>query len=91
LKGLLVSLFASRLRRQIPAQRQPFYLLSGQNMEYLREPLGLTNKHVGFVYLLDENLRIRWAGCGFARPEEQESLVKCTGVLLKRLKNRRGT
>ena len=53
-------------------------------MDYVREPLGMNNKHIGFVYLLDENMKVRWAGGGIARPEEAESLQKCVGVLLKR-------
>ena len=59
-------------------------MVSSQNMEYLREPLGMDNKHIGYVYLLDPNLRVRWAGCGFARGEETEALKNCVRVLLDR-------
>ena len=55
-------------------------------MEYVREPLGMNNKHIGFVYLLDEQMRVRWAGGGMAIPEESTSLRKCTQVLLGRIK-----
>lgn len=54
-------------------------------MEYVREPLGMANKHVGYVFLVDENLKIRWAGCGDAKAEETSALEQCTGVLLNRL------
>jgi ATPase complex subunit ATP10 len=54
-------------------------------MEYVRDPLGMTNSKVGYVYLIDENLRIRWAGCADATLKEAQSLESCTGVLLKRL------
>lgn len=54
-------------------------------MEYLREPLGMTNSRVGYVYLIDENLKIRWGGCADATPQETQSLLSCTGVLLQRL------
>jgi mitochondrial ATPase complex subunit ATP10 len=54
-------------------------------MEYVRDPLGMTNSKVGYVYLIDENLKIRWGGCADATKKEAESLERCTGVLLKRL------
>ena len=58
-------------------------------MEYVREDLGMVNKHVGYVYLLDEMCRVRWAGCADAKPEEVRALETCTGVLLDRLEKRR--
>jgi len=45
----------------------------------------MTNARIGYVYLLDHNLKIRWAGCADAKTEEQEALLRCVGVLLKRL------
>lgn len=57
-------------------------------MEYVHDPLGMTNSKVGYVYLLDENLRIRWAGCADAYPTEPAALESCTGVLLKRLEEK---
>jgi len=57
-------------------------------MEYVREPMGMVNKHIGYVYLVDENCKIRWAGGGFAREEEKMSLRNCTRVLLQRLSER---
>ena len=54
-------------------------------MEYVREPLGMTNSRVGYVYLIDENLRVRWGGCADATAEEAKALETCTGVLLRRL------
>lgn len=50
----------------------------------MREPLGMTNSRIGYVYLVDENLKIRWAACADAMEEEEEALVRCTGVLLDR-------
>jgi mitochondrial ATPase complex subunit ATP10 len=45
----------------------------------------MTNSKVGYVYLIDENLKIRWGGCADPTPKETESLEICTGILLKRL------
>jgi ATPase complex subunit ATP10 len=57
-------------------------------MEYTREPLGMVNNRVGYVYLVDEDLKIRWAGCADAKPEEARALESCTGVLLNRLEKK---
>ncbi|KZP18123.1 hypothetical protein FIBSPDRAFT_829636 [Athelia psychrophila] len=88
LKSFLVSLFLSSIRKQVAPDLHATYLVSGQNMEYVREPLGLVNKHVGYVYLLDENLKVRWAGCADAKPEEARALESCTSVLLDRLQKK---
>lgn len=47
--------------------------------------MGMVNKHIGYIYLVDENCKIRWAGCGFATEDEDVSLQNCTRVLLQRL------
>ncbi|KAH7886843.1 ATPase assembly factor ATP10 [Phlebopus sp. FC_14] len=85
LKSWLVSLFLSSIAKEVPAQLHPTYLVSNQDMEYVREPLGIVNKHVGYVYLVDEQLKVRWAGCADAKVEEAKALEQCTGVLLNRL------
>jgi len=85
LKSLLVSLFLSSLRQTIPVELQPTYLVSSQNMEYVRDSLGMVNKHIGYVYLLDEHLKVRWAACGDAKLEEADALRTSVGVLLNRL------
>ncbi|BGP55308.1 Mitochondrial ATPase complex subunit atp10 [Rhodotorula sphaerocarpa] len=85
LKGFLVSMFLSSLRRTVPASQQPTYLLSHQSLEYLRAPMGMENKHVGYVFLVDGKRKIRWAGCSWATVDEEEALRKCAHVLVERL------
>jgi len=85
LKSLLVSIFLSSLRQAVPVKLQPTYLVSSQNMEYVRDSLGMVNKHIGYVYLLDEHLKVRWAACGDAKLEETDALRTSVGVLLNRL------
>ncbi|KAJ7496890.1 ATP10 protein-domain-containing protein [Mycena latifolia] len=85
LKALLVNLFRHNLRAKVPKELYGNCLLSTQNMEYLREPMGLTNRMVGYVYLIDENLKIRWAAGGDATRAEVQALESCISVLLKRL------
>ncbi|TFK49184.1 hypothetical protein OE88DRAFT_1663625 [Heliocybe sulcata] len=89
LRSMLVNLFTSRLRKSTPPELHPTYLLSSQDMEYQREAIGLDNKHIGYVYLVDENLKIRWAGGGDAKVEESEALLRCTKVLLERLQQKK--
>ncbi|THH16131.1 hypothetical protein EW146_g4458 [Bondarzewia mesenterica] len=86
LKSLLVNLFLSSLRSSVPSRLQPTYLVSRQNMEYVREQLGMVNTRIGYVYLVDEMLKVRWAACADAKPEEQEALLRGVGVLLNRTK-----
>lgn len=52
--------------------------------------MGMTNSKVGYVYLIDENLKIRWAGCADATEKEAQALECCTGVLIKRLEEKSG-
>lgn len=91
LKSWLLSLFLSSITKSVPSELRSTYLVSNQNMEYVREPLGMTNKHVGYVYLVDENLKVRWAGGGDAKVEETNALEQCTGVLLNRLEKRKAS
>ncbi|KAI9509244.1 ATPase assembly factor ATP10, partial [Russula earlei] len=84
LKSILVNIFLSSLRSKIPPSQHTRYLVSRQNMEYVRESLGMTNSRIGYVYLVDENLKIRWAACADAKEEEEDALIRCVGVLLNR-------
>ncbi|CAA7267251.1 unnamed protein product [Cyclocybe aegerita] len=88
LKSFLVKLFSNSLRSSVPLELQKNYLVSSQNMEYLRDPLGMTNSKVGYVYLIDENLKIRWGGCADATLREAQSLESCTGILINRLEEK---
>ncbi len=44
----------------------------------------MTNSRIGYIYLVDENLKIRWAACADAKKEEEEALIRCASVLLNR-------
>ncbi|GAA5916322.1 hypothetical protein JCM8208_007393 [Rhodotorula glutinis] len=90
LKSFLVSMFVSSLRKQVPVEHHPTYLLSHQSLEYLREPMGMTNKHVGYVFLVDWNKKIRWAGCSWATEDEEEALRRCAHVLVERYRASKG-
>jgi hypothetical protein len=34
--------------------------------------MGMDNKHIGYLYLVDWNARIRWAACGYAAEPHAE-------------------
>lgn len=91
LKSAIVSLSKSSIKRNMPQEFHETYMHSSQNMEMLRKPLGFENKHLGFVYLVDENLKIRWAGCGYAKDEEGVYLMELTNKLLQRLQSEGGS
>lgn len=64
--------------------------------------MGMTNKHPGYIYLVDENCKIRWAAVSSAQTtaannavengdvpvpvDEVVSLSNCVQVLLERLR-----
>lgn len=78
IKHLLIRMFFWRLRRQLPKeQHESYFLLRHSIPEEVRDALGIWNSKVGYVYLLDGQARVRWAGNGDARDDEKESLVNC--------------
>ncbi|CAD6567825.1 MAG: Mitochondrial ATPase complex subunit atp10 [Tremellales sp. Tagirdzhanova-0007] len=93
LKSMLVSLFTSSLRRAIPETRWGTYMLArGEWSEVdVCEPLGIENKIIGFVFLIDASCKVRWAGCGQANEKEVQALRQGTEVLMNRMKVARGS
>ncbi|KIY47915.1 hypothetical protein FISHEDRAFT_74253 [Fistulina hepatica ATCC 64428] len=87
MKSWIVTLFASSIKRTIDPNRHHLYIISKENMEYYREPLGRDTSKVVYVYLIDENLKIRWAAGADPLEEEVRALEICTGVLLNRWQN----
>ncbi|RAL11443.1 mitochondrial ATPase complex subunit ATP10 [Aspergillus homomorphus CBS 101889] len=75
LKRMLVRMFMGSMRKKLPAaQHERYFLVSKGVDRSLKEMIGMMNSKVGYVYLLDENCRIRWAGSGNAEPQELEAL-----------------
>lgn len=83
LKAFMIKLFWSRLKRLYPKEQHDAYFLNQQGMsDEIRDALGIWNIKVGYVYLLDGQCRIRWAGNGNARDDERQSLVNCVRRLV---------
>ncbi|KAJ5489278.1 hypothetical protein N7539_004168 [Penicillium diatomitis] len=75
MKATLVKMFMWSMRRKLPEQQHPRYFLVQKGFtESLKEAVGMMNSKVGYVYLVDSECRIRWAGSGNAEPAEMETL-----------------
>ncbi|KAL1985750.1 hypothetical protein VTN96DRAFT_7372 [Rasamsonia emersonii] len=75
MKAWLVRMFMWRMRRKLPAeQHQRYFLVRKGLTDGLKEAIGMMNSKVGYVYLLDDDCRIRWAGSGPAEKSEVEAL-----------------
>ncbi|MCJ1385045.1 Mitochondrial ATPase complex subunit atp10 [Xylographa soralifera] len=83
LKASLIRLFMPSLRHKFPqAQHERYFLVKRGMTDEIRDGIGMLNSKVGYVYLLDSECRIRWAGSGPAGAGEMESLVKGVGRLV---------
>ncbi|EDN06883.1 conserved hypothetical protein [Histoplasma mississippiense (nom. inval.)] len=76
LKAWLIRLFMWRMRKSMPKEQHEKYFLVRQKAltDSLREQIGMMNSKVGYVYLLDHECRIRWAGSSIAEEGELDSL-----------------
>jgi mitochondrial ATPase complex subunit ATP10 len=80
-RAWLVKLFKSNLRKRRPESDwgRYFTVRLGRDTrqgltEDIRDAMGLLNSQVGYVYLLDTECRIRWAGSGHAWDGEVRNL-----------------
>lgn len=88
MRAWLVRMSVGGLQRMRPASEWAQYFVVQRGVTTpVREHLGMANGKVGYVYLVDEECRIRWAGCGEATEGERESLAKAA----RRLVEGRGT
>lgn len=77
LRWWLLQAFRSNLRRQLSQDEQHRYFMVRRGVsEIMKESIGLLNEKVGYVYLVDPDCKIRWAGSADAEPAEREGMVK---------------
>ncbi|KAF2637961.1 hypothetical protein P280DRAFT_86611 [Massarina eburnea CBS 473.64] len=77
LKGWIISLFQWSLRLKKRKEDWGRYFVVKRGVgERIRETIGLLNGRVGYVYLVDEDCKIRWAGSANAEGTEAEDLTK---------------
>ena len=92
LKWWILRLFgmrALRRRRSLEQQERYFAVRRGLS-EMMKEAIGLLNDKGGYVYLVDTQSRIRWAGSAVADPREKQSLVSGLRRLLQEARVARG-
>lgn len=68
-----------KLLQQRPKEQHDKYLIARRDTVLSRddrEKLLLTNAYSGYIYLVDNNYKIRWAGSGWPTEEEVENLWK---------------
>lgn len=86
-KAWLVRMFMGRMRKSTtPEQHERYFLVRKGLTDTIKETIGMMNTKVGYVYLLDENCRIRWAGSGPAQEEEITALNNGVSRLLEERK-----
>lgn len=74
-KALIISLFQWRLKASKPKEDWGRYFIVRKGVsERIRETIGLLNGRVGYVYLVDQDCKIRWAGSGDAEGTEMEDM-----------------
>lgn len=91
MKAMLIRLFMPSLRRRIAVPDWGRYFVVRRGLtEEIRDAIGLLNSKVGYIYLLDRNCRIRWAGSGVCEGDEKDGLVRSTKRLVEEANARKG-
>lgn len=77
MKAWIVRMSLRGLKRLRPEEEwgRYFVVRRGFSAE-VRESLGIANGKVGYVYLVDEDCKIRWAACGEAAEGENEGISR---------------
>jgi len=77
LKAWIVRMVLGGLRTRIGEPDWDKYFLVRKGItDVMREHIGLFNSKVGYVYLVDPEWRIRWAGSGPSDEQERSSLAR---------------
>ncbi|KAF1956406.1 hypothetical protein CC80DRAFT_413451 [Byssothecium circinans] len=77
LKAWIISLFSWNLRLKKRREEWGGYFVVRRGVsERIRETIGLLNGRVGYVYLVDQDCKIRWAGSANAEGTEVEDLTR---------------
>jgi ATPase complex subunit ATP10 len=84
LKAWIIKMFQfqQRLQRRKEDWGKYFVVRKGVSQR-IRETIGLLNGRVGYVYLLDQECRIRWAGSADAEGTEADDLTRGFGRLVE--------
>ena len=79
------------LRKQRSVEQQERYFIVRRGLsDIIKEALGILNDKSGYVYLVDTQCKIRWAGSAVAEPHEKESMVRGLRRLIQEVRVARG-
>ncbi|GAB7348561.1 hypothetical protein MBLNU459_g6951t1 [Dothideomycetes sp. NU459] len=88
LKWWILRTFVYRLRSlREKADWGKYFLIRRGVDDEIKEAIGLLNGKVGYVYLVDQECKIRWAGSARAEDSEKESMVKGLRRLIAEVKH----
>lgn len=77
MKAWIVRMSLGGIKRLRPEEEWGRYFVVRRGFSSnVKESLGIANGKVGYVYLVDEDCKIRWAACGEAAEGENEGLAR---------------
>ena len=77
-------------RARTPEQQERYFIVRRGVSEIIKEAIGLLNDKGGYVYLVDTECRIRWAGSAEAEGHEKASMVRGLKRLIEEARIARG-
>jgi ATPase complex subunit ATP10 len=90
LKYWIIKLFMWNIRKKYEAANWGKYFLIKKSLsDEQRDAMGHLNAKVGYIYLVDGNCKIRWAGSGESEGDEKDSLTKGVRRLVEDLKTKK--
>jgi mitochondrial ATPase complex subunit ATP10 len=86
--SLFARMFEWNLRRGKTKEEQQRYFVTSNIPVVIKESLAVMNNSVGYVFLVDEDCKIRWSACAQASPEEKDSLINGITSMIERSRSR---
>ncbi|KAI9207615.1 ATPase assembly factor ATP10, partial [Polychytrium aggregatum] len=83
-KSVAMQLFLPSLRRRLVKEQWGKYLLCYKDISDDRRKIGISNRLLGWVHLVDSQCKLRWQAHGPATADETETLIESTKKLLER-------
>ncbi|KAJ2771963.1 Mitochondrial ATPase complex subunit atp10 [Coemansia nantahalensis] len=75
-KAVVLALCFPFVKRAMPKKDHANYLIHLGNVEPFRQALGIANPLIGYVFLIDANMRVRWYANGLATEPEAATMVR---------------
>ncbi|KAJ1731481.1 Mitochondrial ATPase complex subunit atp10 [Coemansia biformis] len=85
-KAVVLALCLPFVRRAVPKKHHKNYLLHYGAVEPFRKALGIANPLIGYVFLVDASMRVRWYANGLATESEATTMVRLAQNLASKAK-----